>query len=658
MSKIRKTVGVELLRLGPTHNHLLSPLTQYMGLCGNFAAASVSVPYEQEQFEVQIEGLRYHENNSDQTQRHFYLDQFGQDIATIFGSIKGLTSELGEATKFSNGVINISLTLSAAELAMLPFELSKVPDGCGGGEGNWLLLQNRLPVTLTRRVRSVGNGGFSWPTHAKILLILASPRGLDVPAKQHLMALLEALNPWLRIGDGAERRKAIEDHLVIIENATTDAIKTACSQNQFTHVHILAHGMEDSSIPGSPYGLALHAHGDPNKIEVVDGQRLVSLLASDEISPDSGNNLPSVVTVAACDSGNTQSVIHKTGGSLAHDMHRAGISYVVASQFPLSKRGSVRLTSEFYRDILWGIDPRLAIARVRSSLHGLSADTHDWASIVTYGAMPDDIEAQLVSTQYHQSKSAIDTALHNIDFAIQNNSANSEFTKIIQQVDFATKNMPVGEGFEVEGIGLRASTEKRKAQALYQIALTKNEPSYYERSHHFLVDSLENYRQAYVLTMNESKVKVLKKSTHWVLGQFLSLQAVLGEPLGHDHWYAARLSCHIELTANDGITRAWAQCTLAELYLIVLAHPEDYFPISLTETRKKVIEHISEMMKLVRPDDFAIHSTKRQFERYTQWWGTKEFRESLEVEGIQRPLIWDEKSLILETAYTVIKQLS
>ena len=35
-----RTVSVELLRAGPRHNQLVSPLTQYLGVCGNAAAGN------------------------------------------------------------------------------------------------------------------------------------------------------------------------------------------------------------------------------------------------------------------------------------------------------------------------------------------------------------------------------------------------------------------------------------------------------------------------------------------------------------------------------------------------------------------------------------------------------------------------------------------
>lgn len=41
-----RVVNVELLRAGPAHNQLLSPLTQYLGICDDAEAGVVTQPYE------------------------------------------------------------------------------------------------------------------------------------------------------------------------------------------------------------------------------------------------------------------------------------------------------------------------------------------------------------------------------------------------------------------------------------------------------------------------------------------------------------------------------------------------------------------------------------------------------------------------------------
>jgi hypothetical protein len=54
-----RTVRLELLRPGPPHNQLLSPLTQYLAICGDSGAGVVQLPYEHATFERRLAELRY-----------------------------------------------------------------------------------------------------------------------------------------------------------------------------------------------------------------------------------------------------------------------------------------------------------------------------------------------------------------------------------------------------------------------------------------------------------------------------------------------------------------------------------------------------------------------------------------------------------------------
>ena len=135
MPHIEKTVTVELLRHGSAHNQLLSPLTKYLGLCGNFGATSVRVPYEHQQFLSRLQVLRYSDGQGgDHELRKAIITETAQEITEILESLRGLTSELGTTDGEAGAVIHLNLVLSAAELAMLPFELANVPPGCAGAK--------------------------------------------------------------------------------------------------------------------------------------------------------------------------------------------------------------------------------------------------------------------------------------------------------------------------------------------------------------------------------------------------------------------------------------------------------------------------------------------------------------------------------------------
>jgi hypothetical protein len=677
MTKIY-TVSLEFLRHGPAHNQLLSPLAQYLGLCGNYGASTVRVPYEHQEFLSRLKSLRYGiDGRDDVERRQFDLTKTAEDMAGMLASVPGLISSLGTVCRDGATVIHLDLVLSAAELAMLPFELAKVPPGCAGGEGNRLLLQTILPVCLTRRVRSTSSKTIVWPEEPRILFIIAQLPHMSVPAHDHTLALLKAIKPWMPVFDPlvpGDREHKIGEILTILPQATMKEIEATCAENAYTHVHILAHGMENRKLPGFPYGLALHDSIDKSKVDVVSGEQLASALRPLRLKagPQQEVTHPAVVTVAACDSGNVGSVIYNNGASLAHALHQAGIPFVVASQFPLSKAGSVYVAEVLYAQMLWGEDPRITLQQLRSKLHALSADTHDWASLVTYAALPDNLEDQLKDMQYAQAKKAIDTALGRIDKSIDKMDSTPLSGGEVEQIDLlfrcvdeASRRMPTTGEYETEGTGMLASTEKRKAESYFRASLNapseKEQEDFSFRSLDCLRKSLHYYEQAYRENMRESAGIIRKRrSLHWVMGQYLSLRAVLGETFLRDHWGAALVSTNVDLCSQEahGEVVAWAHGTLAELYLILLAYDPNHVPIEQEEVRNKCLDHIQQLFSIAGYDSFSVYSTKRQFSRYISWWGDKTFESLLAKEGRARERPWNEPGGIIEIANQVVKKLT
>jgi hypothetical protein len=56
---ICRKVSLELLRPGPPHNHLLSPLTDYLGIANQASAAVINIPYEHGEFMRRLSDLHY-----------------------------------------------------------------------------------------------------------------------------------------------------------------------------------------------------------------------------------------------------------------------------------------------------------------------------------------------------------------------------------------------------------------------------------------------------------------------------------------------------------------------------------------------------------------------------------------------------------------------
>lgn len=673
-----QSVTLEILRHGPPHNQLLSPLTEYLGLCGNHGAVSLHVPYEHQEFLARLASLRYQEPAAqDLASRNEVLTKTAKEMAEIFAGVPGLISGLCDGATGNGRLTHLRLVLSAAELAMLPFELAKVPPGCAGGEGNWLSLQTLAPVSVTRQVRTVSNASVRWPRRPRVLFVAAAPAGLQIPFEQHLQAILRAALPWVKPfdrGNGRALEQASSEILTVVPRATIEDVERLCSTGEYSHVHVLAHGIENSGERGRPFGLALHSRQGPDEIDIVSGARFATALRPLREAGQDGRSarratLPTVVTVASCDSGNIGSVVHN-GASFAHELHQNGVPFVVASQFPLSFQGSIHMAEVLYEDLLWGEDPRIALHRLRKKLYALNASTHDWASLVAYGALPDDLDDQLEDVRYESAKRGIDRGMERLDEAIRlmadwkgaPGDGRMQVDPLIKQVDVATARMPRTGGYETEGNGMVASTEKRKAEALYhasQHASDEEKAKRQSESLKLLRNAMRYYKEAFHRNMMESrKIVRMRRSVHWVLCQYLSLRAILGEPFAREHWGAALISSHVDLDLPDPETRAWAHGTLAELYLLLLAYQPEHVPEPSQAAEKNVLAHAEHVVSIAGRDSFAVLSTRRQFNRYVTWWGAEDFVARLKDAGIVRERAWGQAGGLTEIAKRVSGLLS
>ena len=371
-----RTVTLELLRHGPSNDQLLSPLTAYLALSGNYDAETVHVGFEHVQLLRRMRGLRYQDGRAAEVSA---LEEASAEVSRLVASIRSLTAEIPSVPRGHHDVIHLRLVLSASELALLPFELIRSPAGFPG-HGQWLSLQTAAPIALTREVRRVSATTIRWPNRPRILVVAARPPGVAaVPLRAHLLALRWALDPWLYTGSGEELAR----HVTVLARASIAAVRDECARAAgrgapYTHVHVLAHGVPDEAILDGVhgYGLAFHADGDPgrrssesaartssDRLDVVSGTRLAAALRCHPAGPIGGElSGPAVVTVASCDSANVGSVI-APGASIAHQLHESGVPLVLASQFPLSVRGSAIMAEVVYSRLLRGEDPARARAR-------------------------------------------------------------------------------------------------------------------------------------------------------------------------------------------------------------------------------------------------------------------------------------------------------
>jgi len=632
-----RSVTVEMLRPGPAHNQLLSPLTQYLAICDDAEAGVVTQPYEHATFLERMKAMRY-DDDRDEGARRGNLRELGVEAARLLGSIPRLPGTLTADPAGPPTLVHLRLVLTPSELASLPFELAKVPIGPNAFAEGWLSLQSRPPVVITRRTRNVSSIGVEWPLRPRVLFIAADPD--DVPFAEHRDELLKALQPFLL--PGRDDRKASPDDrreqfgalLTVLKDASYNEVLEECKQNNYTHIHILAHGTEDRTSQQGGYGLVLD--------DFIAADRLASAFCG---LASGGIRRPSVVTLATCESGNPGSVL-VPGGSIAHVLHQAGIPLVLASQVPLSKEGSVLLVREFYGGLLWGENPWVLMHRVRTMLHGLlGASSHDWASLVVYEALPPDLPTQLEETGYLQAKAANNVSFERVDRALQDSVGYAAATGTMFET---LKRLPTEGRFAMEGLGLRASSFKRLAQAEFRIA---QQPGCDSPVHHalesakYLHEALHLYERAVSGFLVDTGKPVQRvASLHWVLVQQLCLSAVLRIEAPEGAEATARMSARAYLEHPDPREQAWARGSLAELELLALLRaPTDQSDRSaFQQSRKEAQTHVRELIRLARrlDDSFPVESTFKQFRRYVDWWGT------LLLENVIKSLDLDDRGIL------------
>lgn len=418
MKQIQDIV-LELVRPGPAHNQLLSPLTPYVALCGGGSPVSIHIPFEHQQLLIRIQRLRYEMESAQATdakiaQRQAELHEMGDILGNVLGTIPPLLAELNRIRCTDRKLTHLRLSMSASELGMIPFETALSPSGFPGN-GSPLFLQSHTPITLTREIRRGFALPLNWNQKPRILFAFASPQGVaPVPAEAHLQALRNAIDPWVHIEDEPEHSLIeVKKILTLLPNASLQEIRELCNRENFTHVHILAHGAPFNSAGDRHFGLMLCDDKDKSRGEVVDGESLAIALTGSSTNGVK-HEAPTVVSLATCDSGNVGSIL-TPGGSIAHELHSAGIPWVIASQFPLWMNASSLVVSELFNGLLAGEDPRSVLYDLRRRLRTDFPKTHDWASIVAYATIPPDFESQLTQFRDEQMREKLSVKLNRMD---------------------------------------------------------------------------------------------------------------------------------------------------------------------------------------------------------------------------------------------------
>lgn len=624
-----RTVRLELLRAGPAYNQLLSPLTDYIALCGPAGPVTLQLPFEHQKLLTRLSRLQYPADQDPATdrQRQAELADLGETLGQILAQVPALIAELGNVGAEPGALTHLSLSMSALELGLLPFEAAIAAEGFPAA-GSPLLLQNRLPITLTREIRRGQPLPMQWAQTPKILFAFAQPAGSNVPAQAHLQALREAIEPWVRQSpDQSQRLADVKKLLTVLPQASLEQIRQACATDHYTHVHILAHGAPFTQAGDQHFGVALCSDQGPEQADVVDGERLALALCAADNS--AGQGRPTVVTLATCDSGNINTVL-TPGASIAHQLNAAGIPWVIASQFPLWMRASAIAVRLLYTGLLNGDDPRWVLHQLRQRLRTEVPQTHDWASIVAYATIPADFASQVSRFRQAQIQWRIGTKFARIDELLgcetkersisATDPHQTELTQLAQAIrqDLTCWRQEGAEQLTAseksKRLGVSAASEKRLAIAFDWIGDHEAKASAYDDCYRF-------YREAWELD----------SCNHWLLSQYLSILALRelanGQLPEHSRqqlasrfgktWCAAVEMSDWKKRASSGIDELYALATLAELYLLQRVYQPSADP---AQQSASIADYCSQMSSMMLEDDFPLQSTLRQFRRYQSDW--------------------------------------
>ncbi|EHR72283.1 hypothetical protein BurJ1DRAFT_3475 [Burkholderiales bacterium JOSHI_001] len=659
-----RTVTVELLRAGPSHNQLLSPLTQYLGICDDAEAGIVMLPYEQHTFERRMRAMRY-DGEMDKEKRAAQKDKLpdlrdlGVEMAKLLGAVPRLPGSLAADPRGQDTLVHLSLVLSASELAGLPFELAKVPIGPNAWTESWLALQARVPVVITRRTRNVSTPRLNWLECPRILFVAANPdedAEPAIPFQAHRQALIDAVRPFLMPEELDGGRHSLEpapkkgpadtagpvpenqierfgDLLTILSNASFDAVVRECAATPYTHVHLLAHGSTDDAFGDTTHGLVLNERDG-----VISGDRLASALAC---MVDGRLHRPQLVTLATCDSGSMDDPVNP-GAGIAHVLHQAGVPLVVASQVPLGFAGSVLLAREFYSGLLWGEHPWKLLHRVRSSLHGrLDPRRHDWASLVVYESLPSEMNRQLEAARFRQCKQALNVAFERSrygPFPEADGEPCGDAWDPDKPIEDVIAKLPMkGQYFGMEALALRADGRMLIARNLFDDSLkAEDAPSRRELallSRWRLEQALVDYAEA-VDGFLVSPGQGMNAPYRTLVAQ-LSIKLVLGEAGGFDPdmWHTAKYWVDRTIdAATDPDDKVWAWGCLAELWLLHLLDQETPLAVRMQHAAQARLA-LREMLRVSDRTDAdggtATSWVADRLDSYASWWGHPEFESAI-----------------------------
>ena len=325
--------------------------------------------------------------------------------------------ELAGARAQKGRFVHLRLSLSAFELALLPFEAAVAPNGFPGS-GSPLFLQSKIPITLDpgNPSRPTPAGGMGSPAPHSLYFRFApwfcpgSRQGASHgPAPRH-----RPVGENQGHGGGAIGSE-VKKILTVLPDATLEQVRQASMDTEYSHVHILAHGAPYDHAGDRRYGLALCSGKNPGEADVIDGEALAIALNRKPRfrhrgpSPTHGP-LPCHLRFRKCTL--RPHPRRQLGPRASRGRHPLGLRLPVP---PLDGGLPISSPKCFTSDCSGGPTPAACSTNCGSACAPPCPDTHDWASIVAYATVPWDFEKQVDDFRDRQTRERIETLFARLD---------------------------------------------------------------------------------------------------------------------------------------------------------------------------------------------------------------------------------------------------
>jgi hypothetical protein len=259
---------------------------------------------------------------------------------------------------------------------------------------------------------------------------------------------------------------------------------------------------------------------------------------------------------------------------------------------------------------------------------------------------------------YWQARRAQDRALKTLEKFAASPAAPStrpQYDAMVAAVRDVDARLPTSGPYALECDGLRAASKKRAALAAFQVAVapTVGKPwrqALFDDCRRLMNESRDGYwRSTKEFLKPTSEPMRRKANLHWLLGQVLSLDVVLGQSLDQSLWTTAHLAAQIDTEASDHVERAWAHVSLAELALLRLSD-RSMADDERASVAKDVLSNIERVVDLLGRSSEHVTTTSRQYERYVKWWGAPDLQWALERLDIPERKHWFRKNGLVPTA--------